>query len=155
MGTRTGERTDICEDNDDCSMLLAAIVLCLVPLATCRCHGSHTYHATGTGYYPADDPIEGGFLDMRGHKLHTLQDFLEGHASYVSVAMDNRAGIAYGTRICIPEMDAKYNRHIVFEVVDTGSAFYGKGHSRIDICVRNRALSYDDTINGRLTLVFP
>ena len=41
------------------------------------------------------------------------------------------------------------------QVLDTGSAFYGKGHSRIDICVRNQALSYDDTINGHLTLVFP
>ncbi|KAK3085425.1 hypothetical protein FSP39_003096 [Pinctada imbricata] len=69
--------------------------------------------------------------------------------------MDNRAGIAYGTRICIPELNRKYHKVINFRVVDTGSAFYGKGHSRIDICVRNQAASYDSTINGHLTLVFP
>jgi hypothetical protein len=36
-------------------------------------HGRHRHHARGTGYYPADDPIEGGFVDMRDHKLQTLQ----------------------------------------------------------------------------------
>nr|KAG5699017.1 hypothetical protein BaRGS_025411 [Batillaria attramentaria] len=68
--------------------------------------------------------------------------------------MDNRAGIAYGTPLCIPELNRKYNRVICFEVVDTGGAFYGKGYSRIDVCVRNAAASYDSTINGPLTLVF-
>jgi len=35
--------------------------------------GHHRYNARGTGYYPADDPIEGGFFDMIGHPLKTLQ----------------------------------------------------------------------------------
>ncbi|XP_067651089.1 uncharacterized protein [Haliotis asinina] len=119
------------------------------------CPGGHRYSARGTAYYPADNPLEGGFVDMRGARLRTLQQFLAGSASYVSVAMDNHAGIAYGTTICIPEMNQRYNKHIVFKVVDTGSAFYGKGHSRIDICVSSQANSYDATINGHLTLVFP
>ena len=41
-----------------------------------------------------------------------------------------------------------------FKVVDTGSAFYGKGYSRIDICVRTRHDSFENTINGPLTLGF-
>jgi hypothetical protein len=41
---------------------------------------------------------------------------LNGQASYVSVAMDNHAGIAYGTPLCIPELNRKYNRVIVFKV---------------------------------------
>lgn len=39
----------------------------------CSGFGSHTYHATGTGYYPDDSPIEGGYVDMRGRPLRTLQ----------------------------------------------------------------------------------
>ncbi|ESO90943.1 hypothetical protein LOTGIDRAFT_163450 [Lottia gigantea] len=119
------------------------------------CSGGHRYSARGTAYYPANNALEGGFVDMRGHNLRTLQDYLDGKASYVSVAMDNRAGIPYGTAICIPEMNHKHGRNIVFKVVDTGSAFFGKGHSRIDICVRSQSLSYDSTINNHLTLVFP
>lgn len=37
------------------------------------CSGHHRYSSRGTGYYPADDPIEGGFLDRQGHPLRTLQ----------------------------------------------------------------------------------
>ncbi|KAL3860225.1 hypothetical protein ACJMK2_010379 [Sinanodonta woodiana] len=118
------------------------------------CTGGHKYSATGTAYYPSNDPIEGGFVDMRGHPLHTLQAYLAGHAPFVSVAMDNHAGIAYGTHVCIPEMNHKYHKVIDFQVVDTGSAFTGKGHSRIDICVATRSDSYDNTINAHLTLVF-
>ncbi|KAK7109691.1 hypothetical protein V1264_013686 [Littorina saxatilis] len=116
----------------------------------CHGFGRHSYSARGTAYYPDNSALEGGFVDMRDHKLHTLQDFLAGRAPYVSVAMDNHAGIAYGTAICIPQINRKYNK-----VVDTGGAFTGKGHSRIDICVQDLQHSYDSTINGGLTLVFP
>ena len=44
------------------------------------------------------------------------QDFLEGKASYVSVAMDDRAGIRYGTDLCIPEVNHRYHRVVVFKV---------------------------------------
>ncbi len=136
-------------------MLRLVYALACLAVVDGACHGSHTYHARGTAYFPSNDPIEGGFVDMRGAPLRTLQDFLEGRALNVSVAMDNRAGIAYGTPICIPEMNKKYKKDILFKMVDTGSAFVGKNHSRIDICVRTRAETYDKTINGPLTLVFP
>lgn len=110
--------------------------------------------ARGTGYYPHNSRMEGGYLDMKGKKLHTLQDFLEGRAPYVSVAMDNKAGIKYGQPLRIAELEQKYGRQIPFRVVDTGGAFKGKGTSRIDICTRDRRASLDPTVNGPLTLQF-
>lgn len=70
----------------------------------------------------------------------------------VSVAMDSKA-FPYGTKLRIPELEAKYGKQIDFRVVDTGGAFKGKGTSRIDVCTANRKASLDPTINGPLTLV--
>lgn len=108
-----------------------------------------SFTARGTAYYPANNALEGGFTDRRGVRLKTLQQFLAGSASYVSVAMDANA-FRYGQRLRIRELDAKYGKPIVFRVVDTGGAFRGKGRSRIDVCVGSRAASYDPTINGTL-----
>ncbi|XP_064598676.1 uncharacterized protein LOC135465385 [Liolophura sinensis] len=118
------------------------------------CSGSRHYSARGTAYYPDPSPLEGGYNDRHGVKLRTLQDFLEGSASYVSVAMDQYLNLPYGTILCIPELDRKYGKHIIFKVVDTGSAFNHKGYSRIDICVRDQQHSYDAAINNHITLVF-
>jgi 3D (Asp-Asp-Asp) domain-containing protein len=111
-----------------------------------------SYSSRGTGYFPDASPMEGGFVDRIGRPLHTLQDHLAGRASYVSVAMDSSA-FPYGTKLRIPELEAKYGRPIEFRVVDTGGAFRGKGTSRIDICTENRRASLDPTINGPLTLI--
>ncbi len=62
--------------------------------------------------------------------------------------------VPYGTKLRIPELDAKYGRNIDFRVVDTGGAFTGKGHGRIDVCVDNQSAANDSTINGLLTLHF-
>jgi hypothetical protein len=113
-----------------------------------------TYQAKGSGYYPADSKMEGGFKDRKGAPLKTLQDFLDGKASYVSVAMDKNLQIKYGTKLRIVELERKYNRQIEFRVVDTGGHFTDKGYTRIDICTRNREASLDPTINGTLTLQF-
>lgn len=110
------------------------------------------FDARGTGYYPDASALEGGFKDRQGKPLATLQDFLSGKSNYVSVAMDSKT-FPYGTKLRIPELEAKYGRAIEFRVVDTGGAFKGKGTSRIDICTENRRASLDPTINGRLTLV--
>jgi 3D (Asp-Asp-Asp) domain-containing protein len=103
----------------------------------------------GTGYYPDDSRMEGGFRDMRGARLRTLQQYLDGEADYVAIAMDTRV-FHYGQRLRIKELEAKYGRSIVFRVVDTGGAFRGKGRSRMDICTANRSASLDPTINGTL-----
>lgn len=108
-----------------------------------------SFVARGTGYYPDSSALEGGYVDRRGQKLRTLQQFLAGEAPYVSVAMDSKAFV-YGQRLRIAELEAKYGRPITFRVVDTGGAFKGKGRSRIDVCVQNRKASLDPTINGTL-----
>jgi 3D (Asp-Asp-Asp) domain-containing protein len=110
---------------------------------------SSSFTSRGTGYYPDSSPLEGGFVDRKGAPLRTLQQFLAGNATYVSVAMDVNA-FKYGQRLRIRELDAKYNKSIVFRVVDTGGAFRNKGRSRIDICTKNQAASLDSTINGTL-----
>jgi 3D (Asp-Asp-Asp) domain-containing protein len=108
-----------------------------------------SFTARGTGYYPDASLLEGGFVDRKGAELRTLQQFLAGQASHVSVAMDSSA-FPYGQRLRIEELEAKYGRPITFRVVDTGGAFRGKGRSRIDICTANRSASLDPTINGTL-----
>lgn len=110
-----------------------------------------TFKARGTGYYPDDSALEGGFFDRKGAKLRTLQQYLAGQADYVSVAMDVNA-FPYGQKLRIRELEAKYGRVIEFRVVDTGGAFRNQGRSRIDVCVANNAASLDPTINGTLTL---
>ncbi|MGV8121514.1 MAG: hypothetical protein AB2L14_17280 [Candidatus Xenobiia bacterium LiM19] len=112
--------------------------------------------AKGSGYYPNNSAMEGGFKDMKGKKLHTLQDFLNGKAPYVSMAMDKnlyKKGIVkYGDKFRIPELEKKYGRPIIFRAVDTGGAFTNKGFNRVDICCGSRKDTLDSTINGRLTL---
>jgi peptidoglycan hydrolase-like protein with peptidoglycan-binding domain len=112
--------------------------------------------ARGTGYYPANNRMEGGFNDKQGKPLHTLQDFLAGRSDYVSIALDKNlyrnGDISYGDRFRIPELEAKYGRQIEFRAVDTGGAFTNRGFGRVDICTASRAASLDPTINGPLTL---
>lgn len=112
---------------------------------------SHVFRARGTGYYPANNAMEGGFSDRRGVRLRTLQQYLNGSADYVSVAMDPHA-FNYGQKLRIKELEQKYGRQIEFRVVDTGGAFMGRGTSRIDICTANSSASVDPTINGMLTI---
>lgn len=103
------------------------------------------YQALATGYYPtradthtpAEHALEGGDQDRHGYPLCTLQQFLDGRAPYVSVAMD-RAAFKYGTALRIPELERKYRRRITFLVCDTGGAFAGKGTGRIDICCADK-----------------
>lgn len=113
--------------------------------------------ADGTGYYPANNAMEGGFVDKQGRPLCTLQDFLEGKSDYVSIALDKNlyknGSIEYGDTFRIPELEAKYGRQIVFKAVDTGGAFTNKGFGRVDICTRSEAHSLEPTLNGRLSLI--
>jgi 3D (Asp-Asp-Asp) domain-containing protein len=108
-----------------------------------------SFVSKGTGYYPDSSALEGGFVDRKGAPLRTLQQYLAGQASYVSVAMDTKA-FPYGQKLRIKELELKYNQVIEFRVVDTGGAFQGRGRSRIDVCVKNHSASIDSTINGTL-----
>jgi 3D (Asp-Asp-Asp) domain-containing protein len=112
---------------------------------------NRAFTARGSAYYPDSSALEGGFVDRRGARLRTLQQFLAGRAAYVSVAMDVNA-FPYGQQLRIRELNAKYGRDIVFKVVDTGGAFRNKGRTRIDVCVADARAARDATINGTLTL---
>jgi 3D (Asp-Asp-Asp) domain-containing protein len=114
-----------------------------------------TFQTHATGYYPPppggyasaeEAEMEGGALDRQGAPLHTLQDFLEGRAPYVSVAMDAKV-FPYGALLCLPALNLKYGRQIELRVVDTGSAFKGKGTSRMDICTAGKTESLDAMVN--------
>lgn len=120
--------------------------------ATETCCAGTVYRARATGYYPASDAMEGGYLDRRGKRLRTLQDFIDGRAPSVSVAMDAKE-IPYGTRVCIPDLNAKYGKAIPFRVVDTGGAFRAKRTTRIDICTRSRADAHAKSVNRSLEIV--
>lgn len=160
-----------------------AIPAVAAPLSKPAAPAAHgTPHAArGTGYYPFNNRMEGGYKDMKSQPLHTLQDFLNGKAAYVSIALDKdlyehvilagrekyrktgdprykkyltlQPQVRYGDTFRIPELDAKYGRPIVFKAVDTGGAFTGKGFGRVDICTASSKDSRDATINGKLTLV--
>jgi|GEM_PF-5807395 len=106
-----------------------------------------------TGYYPHDSEMEGGFVDRRGQQLRTLQDYLDGEAEYVSVAMDHLdLRFPYGTRLRIPEIESEFNRCIEFRVVDTGGRFKGKGTQKIDICNRTLEDTLEPYSNGWTTI---
>ena len=122
-----------------------------------NCSGSAHYNVTLTAYYPdysSDD--ESDYLDAKMKKLRTLQDFLDGRAEFVTISMDLDSGIPYGTKICIPELNAKFRRQIPLQARDkshysdvkTRSADF----SHVDICVRSEEDSYDNSVNGVVTL---
>lgn len=119
--------------------------------------GTVVGHPKATGYYPHNSKMEGGFKDKIGKPLHTLQDFLDGSAPYVSIAIDKKlyksGTVKYGDSFRIPELEQKYGKKIIFKAVDTGGAFTGKGFSRIDICTDNKKYSLDKGVNSKLTLI--
>ncbi|MEY2986637.1 MAG: hypothetical protein RJB13_158, partial [Pseudomonadota bacterium] len=95
-----------------------------------------THTGVATLYTTENTAMEGGPLDRCGRKLNTLDDYMNWKANEVSVAMD-RLALPYGTLIRIPAIEKRLNvaDPIPFRIVDTGSAFKGKGLSRLDICV--------------------
>lgn len=113
--------------------------------------------ANGSGYYPHNNAMEGGVLDKQDKPLCTLQDCLEGKASYVSIALDEKlyakGALKYGDSFRIPEIEKKYGKAIVFKAVDTGDAFKGRDFGKVDICVRTKKDTFEPTINGDLTLI--
>jgi 3D (Asp-Asp-Asp) domain-containing protein len=97
-------------------------------------HGGQ-FKSFKTGYFPDSSEMQGGYVDRKGKPLQTLQNYLRGRAPYVSVAMDHTdRRFPYGTMLRIPDLEKRYGRCILFRVVDTGGAFVGRGHSKIDVC---------------------
>lgn len=113
-----------------------------------------------TAYYPtpsaegsAENRMEGGPVDRRGNRLHSLEAVLDGRAPWVSLAIDARLGVPYGKEVVLVVND--YGR-LVFvpgRLVDCGGALVDQGWSRIDVCVENRGASFRARVNGGGLLV--
>ncbi|XP_076284784.1 uncharacterized protein LOC143211206 [Lasioglossum baleicum] len=122
-----------------------------------NCSGRVHKNVTMTAYFPdfsSDDEYD--HVDVNMKKLRTLQDFLDGRAEFVTVSMDLDSGIPYGTKVCIPDLNAKFGRQIPLQARDT--THYSDGNSKspdfshIDICVRTEEDTYDNAVNGVVTL---
>ncbi|XP_048509514.1 uncharacterized protein LOC105688484 isoform X2 [Athalia rosae] len=106
-----------------------------------------------TAYYPDFySGAEADYLDVRGKKLRTLQNLLDGRCDYVTVAVDDTLDMAYGTRLCVTELNEHFGRRIPLQVRDYGTDLRGEGFSRLDICVRSEEDSYDIAVNGIVTV---
>ncbi|XP_015509172.1 uncharacterized protein [Neodiprion pinetum] len=131
-------------------------VVCIAGIAesvTSKCSGRPHYNVSLTAYYPDfNSGFESDYLDARGKKLRPLQNFLDGRCDYVTVGMDEDLNLAYGSSICVPEMNEHFGINIPFQVRDYGANLKGTGFSRMDICVRSEEDSYDKTVNGIVTI---
>jgi len=107
--------------------------------------------AFATGYCPENSKLEGGLFDVKGKRLVTLQQYLEGKSTYVSVAMDSALfkQYPYGSVVHIPELDAKFNsgKPIEFRFVDTGGSFTGTSTHPLDHQKKPRGLTAIDIAN--------
>lgn len=136
-------------------LLVALFCMFSSSLAQAQCvpgqvsrHGGQ-FKSFKTGYFPDDSSMQGGFLDRAGKPLQPLQKFLRGSAPYVSVAMDHTdRRFPYGTMLRIPRLEKIYGRCILFRVVDTGSAFVGRGHEKIDLCNDSEAAAHSPHMQG-------
>lgn len=72
----------------------------------------------------------------------------------MTLSMDSKIGIPYGTPACIPELNEHFGHKIRLQVRDSSSDLDGMGYRRADICVRSETDSYDGAVNRRVTLVF-
>ena len=93
-----------------------------------------------TGYYPSDDPIEGGFKDCAGNPLKTLSDYERGSDdnSYVSLAVDKKL-IKLGSLINIEGFNDNDGVPILFYACDVGGEV--KGY-HVDICCGDEDETY-------------
>ncbi|XP_050300126.1 uncharacterized protein LOC126738732, partial [Anthonomus grandis grandis] len=121
-----------------------------------NCKGKTFKNVSLTAYYPdyIDADRELGYQDKKGRKLKTLQDYLDDRSTFVTLSMDDRLGIPYGAKVCIPELNKHFGHRIRLEVRDTSYDLLGQGYSRADICVRTEIDSYDISVNKQVTLVF-
>ncbi|XP_066603433.1 uncharacterized protein [Prorops nasuta] len=116
------------------------------------CSGKPHYNVTLAAYSPDyDSDDESEYQDFKRKKLRTLQEFIDGRAKYVTVAMDLSA-LPYGSPICIPELNEHFGRRINLQARDYDWSFNKTGFSRLDICVRSVMDTYDKAVNRAVTI---
>ncbi|KAK4876070.1 hypothetical protein RN001_012492 [Aquatica leii] len=120
-----------------------------------QCVGKQYKNVSLAAYFPSpQDDDDKTYRDMKGKKLRSLQEYLNDRSDFVSLAMDERLGIAYGTKVCIPELNKYFGYYLNFEVRDNGTDLLGMGYRRADIFVRTEMDSYDSIVNKKVTLIF-
>lgn len=82
------------------------------------------------------------------------KDYLDDRTEYVTLSMDAKLGIPYGSRVCVPELNKHFGHRIRLQVRDSSTDLDGMGYRRADICVRSEMDSYDGAVNREVTLVF-
>ncbi|XP_017299481.1 uncharacterized protein LOC103508984 isoform X1 [Diaphorina citri] len=143
------------------NLLAFILIFYLVKLASqfdlsedLECGPGQIYNTSASAYYPDyQSALTRDFVDEKGKKLRSLQEYLDGRSSYVTVAMDAGLGIAYGTPLCIPQLNIHYGRYINLEVRDTSPDIFGCGYACVEIAVRTEADSYDRILNKELLMV--
>ncbi|KAB0795473.1 hypothetical protein PPYR_12312 [Photinus pyralis] len=118
-----------------------------------ECTGKSYRNVSLAAYFAANSEAD-TLCDIKGKKLRSLQDYLDDRSDFVTLAMDEKLGLPYGTKVCIPEFDTHYRQHVKFEVRDQGTNLKGMGYKRADVFVRSEMDSYDTTVNNKVTLVF-
>ncbi|KAJ8965695.1 hypothetical protein NQ317_009897 [Molorchus minor] len=126
---------------------------------TLKCRGRTYENVSLTAYYPDyNDQDSGlGYQDKKRKRATNFTgdyDFVDGRAEFVTLAMDPKLEIPYGSKICIPELNNHYGHRILLEVRDSSIDLYGGGYSRAEICVRSEIDSYDKHVNRIVNLVF-
>lgn len=96
----------------------------------------NTWYCPGGGSTPAEQALEGGILDRKNRPAYTLEQYLQGKAPYVSVAMDSKA-LPYGTLLYNGLFRDETGNLIPFRVTDTGGSFNNTGLTRMDIATSN------------------
>jgi hypothetical protein len=93
--------------------------------------------------------LEGGGLDAQKNKINTIEDYLEGKATYVTIAMDKQYIGRYFTNADFRDYNGKLIR---FKCTDTGGAFNGMGTSKIDIATGDLSVARGNIlkINGKI-----
>lgn len=99
-----------------------------------------------TGYYPSNDPMEGGFFDCVGHPLKTLSSYIRGSAnnSHVSLAVDPSV-IRKGSLVNIEGFLDCDGVPILFYACDVGGMIKG---NHVDICCGSKEQAYAIDSNG-------
>lgn len=105
--------------------------------------------------------LEGGPLDRKSTRNHTLKEFIAGNyikptsplSNYSSLAGDATADSPvkeYGVKVYIPSIEQALNqgKEIIFRVVDTGGDFVGKGATRLDVAVATKSEMNQAALNA-------
>ena len=126
------------------------------------------YYKPFKGMTEKEAKLEGGPTDQKGNPLQSLEEFMDGKVSWVSLSRDDLAGPPggdsrfkeYGTKVRISEVEKLMGKNpIEFRLVDTGGNFRGKGKvvrvqgaEPIDLC-RSKPIRFART-EGLMTLEF-